>query len=318
MQKIFVCEFITCGGMRGSEIPAGLLVDAEAMLRALLGDLAQVSGLSVHTCRDDRLSPLEQSSRQVRAADNVTEIWKELITESDLVWLIAPESDNKLLELSRLVQSCGTPLISSSDEAIRLTSSKMATYQTLRTSGLLQPETRFLEDEAVSSDSGWVVKPNMGAGGQHCYFTSNLSRLRAEKKLPQKEKYFVQQAFLEGTHLSLSVIYSGEKTFLLSCNSQEILVENNELLNRVIDHECSAVELESLQQLAEDIYRHIPGLRAYVGIDLLCSGNDVYILDINPRLTSAYAGLSESLGYNVAEFIIEKFRHMPLTTEAVN
>ena len=301
------------------EIPTALLADAELMVQSLLDDLAQIPELSVNTCRDDRLPPLKLASRQVSAADDVKKIWKQLMRESDLAWIIAPETNNELLELSRLAQTCDTRLVSSSDEAIKLTSSKIATYRTLRQSAYLQPETRLLLDEPVPSDSGWVVKPDMGAGGEHCYFCTDLHDFKQRFTLPEQAQYFVQQPFLQGTHLSLSVAYTEETTVLLSCNGQEIVIEGNKLINRVINHQAVGTQLASLQELAENIRETIPGLRAYVGIDLVVAGDDVYILDINPRLTSSYAGLSASLGYNVAAFIIEEFgRGQSLLREIAN
>ena len=35
--------------------------------------------------------------------------------------------------------------------------------------------------------------------------------------------------------------------------------------------------------------------------------NELFVLEINPRFTTAYAGLSESLGLNITEKILDTF-----------
>ena len=71
-------------------------------------------------------------------------------------------------------------------------------------------------------------------------------------------------------------------------------------------NECLA-EYESLFPLARAIAKAVPGLRGYVGVDLLRHGQDYLVVEINPRMTTAYAGLSCSVGMNIAELIVHAF-----------
>ena len=61
MKRIFVCEFITCGGLRDSELTSPLFADAELMYQALLADLRKIEYLEIITTRDDRLIPVSES-----------------------------------------------------------------------------------------------------------------------------------------------------------------------------------------------------------------------------------------------------------------
>jgi predicted ATP-grasp superfamily ATP-dependent carboligase len=56
--------------------------------------------------------------------------------------------------------------------------------------------------------------------------------------------------------------------------------------------------LEQAQQLAQQIHLAIPGLWGHIGIDLILIKDTAYVVDINPRLTSSYIALSESLNLN--------------------
>jgi predicted ATP-grasp superfamily ATP-dependent carboligase len=49
----------------------------------------------------------------------------------------------------------------------------------------------------------------------------------------------------------------------------------------------------------------IPGLRGYVGVDLVLSDTDAVLIEINPRLTTAYVGLRRALEQNVAALIVD-------------
>ena len=47
----------------------------------------------------------------------------------------------------------------------------------------------------------------------------------------------------------------------------------------------------------------MPGLSGYVGIDLIRNNNTFFVIDINPRFTTSYAGISKSLGINIVSDI---------------
>ena len=124
MKKIFVCEFITCGGMRSVELPISLMQDADIMVHALITDLRRIPDLEVFTCRDSRLKPIVESRQSIKENDDVSVIWHDLMLEADLIWIIAPESNEELLRLTEKAQTCGGLVIACSPEAIRLRRAK--------------------------------------------------------------------------------------------------------------------------------------------------------------------------------------------------
>ena len=62
-----------------------------------------------------------------------------------------------------------------------------------------------------------------------------------------------------------------------------------------------------MRELAENIISVISGFSGYIGIDLVRKNNKFYVIDINPRFTTAYAGISASLGINATEMILNTF-----------
>ena len=61
----------------------------------------------------------------------------------------------------------------------------------------------------------------------------------------------------------------------------------------------------SMQTLVDNIAQTFSGLTGYVGVDLIKANGAYVVIDINPRLTSSYVGLSEVLASNPAELCIQ-------------
>jgi predicted ATP-grasp superfamily ATP-dependent carboligase len=52
----------------------------------------------------------------------------------------------------------------------------------------------------------------------------------------------------------------------------------------------------------------MPELWGYAGVDLMQCEQGPRVLEINPRLTTSYAGLRQSLGINPAALVLELWR----------
>ena len=60
-----------------------------------------------------------------------------------------------------------------------------------------------------------------------------------------------------------------------------------------------------LAALARRVGRAMPGLRGFVGIDLVWHAQrGPVLIEVNPRVTCAYVGLSQALGRNLAADVI--------------
>jgi formate-dependent phosphoribosylglycinamide formyltransferase (GAR transformylase) len=55
------------------------------------------------------------------------------------------------------------------------------------------------------------------------------------------------------------------------------------------------------------------GLRGYVGVDVILSGERVFVVDVNARLTTSYVGLRKVAGFNVGAALVDAVleRKMP-------
>ena len=67
-----------------------------------------------------------------------------------------------------------------------------------------------------------------------------------------------------------------------------------------------------LRALARKVAAALPGLRGYVGIDLVWNEREgPVVIEVNPRVTCAYAGLSAILRRNVADYVLAAHGRAP-------
>lgn len=66
------------------------------------------------------------------------------------------------------------------------------------------------------------------------------------------------------------------------------------------------------RELVGRLAKAMPGLWGYAGIDLIETAEQVRVLEVNPRLTSSFAGLNEALGVNVAALVLQLLQGDPV------
>ncbi len=311
-KHLCVIEFITGGGLAGGPLPGVLAHEGELMLAALLGELGAIPGIEVTTTRDHRLSPLSGRARCVTIgpSDDPFAVWGRCIEDADAVWPIAPETGGVLERLSRLVLEQGRQLIGSSPEAIAVTASKHRCAEVLRRAGVRTIPTRPLQHGIPNSDSGWVVKPDNGAGCTETFYFDDARALRAFAAGASNHHGYVVEPYIAGTPASLSVLCRDGRAVLLSCNEQRIGRQGDRLSFEGVVVNTLRRERPALEPLARAIAGMIPGLAGYVGVDLILTPSGPIVVEVNPRLTTAYVGLPEALDINVAGTILGVFEQV--------
>ena len=114
----------------------------------------------------------------------------------------------------------------------------------------------------------------------------------------------VIQPYKTGVPASISCVIHNAKAQLLSCNSQLIEINDHRLSYRGSIINGMREHWQAFEVLANEIASAIPSLAGYVGIDVIVNNHSVYALEINPRLTTSFAGLREATGANPVELII--------------
>ena len=274
------------------------------MLQALLDDLISVGGVKITVLRDCRLPALPQvvTIRTLHRPTEFDQLFNTCLAASDAVWPIAPESDGTLESMSRRIQDSGKRLLGSSPEAIHVTSSKVATSCTLALADIPAVPT-FHSARGLGAYRGpVVVKPDDGAGCQQTYYFDDVGAVDRWMDA-HPESVYVVQPYLPGAALSLSLLCRSGRARMLSCNRQRVVVREGVFHFEGTDAGAGG-DGAGYQRLADAIAHALPGLWGYVGVDFIETREGPIVLEINPRLTTSYAGLGKAIGQNPARLVL--------------
>ncbi|WNV06239.1 ATP-grasp domain-containing protein [Candidatus Methylospira mobilis] len=303
--KILILEYVTGGGMRQESLPDGLAAEAELMLHALLRDLMDINGVTeLVVLRDDRLPALRIAGDirvvAVGVSTDFSACWQSHAAQCDAVWPIAPETAGILSGLCHSVEAGCRRLLNSSASAVSMASSKLETCRVLGTHGLPVVETCRLHEAVCPPGLAVIVKPDDGAGCDGMsYFADGLPD---SLLLPAD---FLVQPWLSGESLSLSGVFCHGDALLLSVNRQIIDVTQTPIVLTACEVNIYDDRDGAWQHLLERVARAMPGLWGYAGIDLIMTATGPSILEVNPRLTSSYAGIRPATGVNPAEQVLK-------------
>jgi predicted ATP-grasp superfamily ATP-dependent carboligase len=199
-------------------------------------------------------------------------------------------------------------LLGSSVDAIRRASDKARLPDRLAGVGVRHPETRALGRDVdplrTADEIGYpiVVKPARGAGSQ------GLRLVRGARELARAVHFARQstdsgrvllQQYVRGAAASVSLLADGSDAVALTLNAQAIgspppfSYRGGET---PFDHPLASRAIAA----ALDTCRALPGLRGFVGVDLVLTESDVVVIEVNPRLTTAYLGVRAALDENIA------------------
>ena len=302
--KILAYEHITGGGMLGDAQMSALAPEGDAMLRALVDDLTAIPGVEVAALRDARLSAdLPATLHRVATAADFWPAFRSAVRAADAVWPIAPERDDILLRITDEILACGRTLLGNHLDAVAITTSKRATAATLARAGIPVAQVYSSERELPTAVNEIVVKPDDGAGCQETLLFDDRMKLR-EWLRGHKGASRILQPYVRGEARSLSLLCCEGRARLLACNRQKIKLEDGAFRFEGVSVNAVADSAGRYAALADDIARALPGLWGYCGVDFVETSAGPIVIEVNPRLTTSYAGLRRAIGINPAQLVL--------------
>lgn len=214
---------------------------------------------------------------------------------------------------------------------MQLTSNKLRTYEHLITHNIITIPTYLMADDTKLSflpiHQAYIVKPIDGVGCEETWLFNTLDEMQDWRNTAQlQDEKWICQPYIVGEAASFTMLIDNanpntKEVRVLSCNSQTIV--NQKVLGKAY-HALSyaggvvnqhAALLTELTTLAHQIANSIDGLNGFVGVDVILhfSPSNVLqaidVVEINPRITTSYVGLHESLQYNPAQFLLNRLDH---------
>ena len=310
--RILVYEFASGGGLARRDVPPSLTREGAAMRTALVTDLQAIGCHEVVTTADARVRPDLPRGVEVMtlpAGDRAREAALDRAIDGvDGVWLIAPETDRCLERLADRVARCRKTLLGSDADVIARASDKAGLGRRLAALRIRHPQTRRLTrafdwaSATAALGCPIVVKPARGAGSDGIslvHHSGEWQRAVGRARPASGRGGVLLQEYIRGTAASVSLIADGQRALALSVNEQ-ILAASPPFAYRggrtPFDHELAPQAIAA----ALDACRAVPGLRGLVGVDVVLTESDVVVIEINPRLTTAYLGVRAAVDENVA------------------
>lgn len=298
--RLFVTEFITGGGIANDPLPESLKQEGQLMLQAVLNDCLKMDDIQLVTTRDARI-PIDIGGVEIHVVENAIDYMQQLALiarQCDVTWVIAPESEGILETLITHLKEDKNTMVNCDAESIRITGDKLICATHLAANDI--PTVRNLtQDEISTYENSVMIKDRYGVGCE------GLMRCDTGREALQyiDDTQWVVQPYLQGEHLSISILFSSKQAMVISLNEQVFSHENKQpkLTSCLVNaHPVN----DKIQHLADRLLQVLPGLRGYVGVDVILSEDEYYVIDINPRLTSSYVGLCDVLEENPAELCI--------------
>ena len=224
------------------------------------------------------------------------------LAEIDYFLVIAPETNNILYKISKILEKKKIKNLGSSSKCIKKAANKWLLYQNFAGSKIALPETELINNQLIRENKinrnifPAVIKEFYGAGSE-LIIINNYQALK-KLNLNQNKNYLIQK-IIKGTAGSISALANQEKTLLLTLNKQIINSQNFKYQGGIINYPFK--NLNKLTEILNKIKEKYPGLKGYYGVDFICKNNNYYLLEINPRITSSFIGLAEL--YNPIKYI---------------
>ncbi|AUI68895.1 ATP-grasp domain-containing protein [Beggiatoa leptomitoformis] len=323
--RLFIFEFISSGYLLDQTLPDSLVIEGDLMLRCLLNDAVEVKwkeSIEICTLRDYRLAPLNLPIQVYtpRSTNEARAHWQTALQWANMVLVVAPETEGVLATFSQAVVAAKKILLGCRLPAIQLTTSKRQTALQLASYQLPIIPSYQARQAFPESPNGWIVKPDTGAGCEHTYLCNERAMIR--QYLPLIPNPIIQP-YIVGEAASLTLLTDGINCRLVAVNKQHIQVDNHHQLHlNTLTVNLFYSFASRFQAVVECLPKAIPGLWGWVGVDVLITDTDYFVVEVNPRLTTSYVGLKTSIQANPLSLLLhllysDEVFTMPLAHEAI-
>ncbi len=295
--KILIAEFAV-----GTDIEQSLIPEGAAMLKTLAESFVRLEHEVYYPSASTKICA---GTRIESTAENFRQLIESKAKACDAGIIIAP--DSMLPELNKILEE-NTVNLGCSPQSAACCADKFLCTEILKKAGIKAPEIV----EKAEDGKKYVTKPRSGCGAEATHLVTAF----------ENEEGFIASEYIEGTHLSVSLI-AGKKPLPLAVNRQFIefnetevkTKENGETGVSEIKYNGSLTPYQTSRQ--EEIYETaISTVKCldcfgYVGVDIILSDLP-YVVDVNPRPTASLFGISHVMQEEIGDLLLKnKFGKLP-------
>ena len=231
---------------------------------------------------------------------NVNSEILNLFHEFDKAFILAPEENNILYNIIKFLEEKKIPHLNCSSVFIQETCDKQKTNNLIKNK---LPNTELMHNDykKINEKEPIVAKTIDGLGADMLYIFKDRNDLENNKNFLTKKHIY--QKFIKGQVAGVN-IFSKDGIF-------EILSLNEQIYERKSANQIFLKEMRigafndhiiDFKHIVQDILKGFTGYDGFFGMDFIISeSKEIFFLEINPRLTTSYTFLRESIGFNPAE-----------------
>jgi carbamoyl-phosphate synthase large subunit len=216
------------------------------------------------------------------------------------------------LKLAEDLEAAGVPIIGTSPEAIDLAEDRERFQQLVEKLGLLQPPNRTAREpeQAVllAEEIGYplVVRPSYVLGGRAMEIVYNESELRTymrEAVSVSNDSPVLLDRFLnDAVEVDVDAIFDGEELLIggIMEHIEQAGVHSGDSACSLPPFDLSQDVQDRMRVQAKDLAREL-GVVGLMNIQFAIKGDDIYILEVNPRASRSVPFVSKVTGYPLAK-----------------
>ena len=257
-------------------------------------------------------------------AEHVLEIIETEKSQGELLGVIVQFGGQTPLKLAPTLEAAGVPILGTPPSSIDLAEDRDRFQELIKTLGLQQPENgiaRCVEEaEAVAAELGYpvVIRPSYVLGGRAMEIVTNASQLTRyiqEAVGVSGETPVLIDRYVEGAiEVDVDALCDGRETYVagLMEHIESAGVHSGDSACSLPPHSLSEAVCAELSEQTQRLARalNVVGL---MNIQFAVRGEEVYVLEVNPRASRTVPFVSKATGLPLAAWATHVMLGAPLS-----
>ncbi|RUM41969.1 MAG: carbamoyl phosphate synthase large subunit, partial [Desulfocapsa sp.] len=253
--------------------------------------------------------------------DTSDKLYFEPLTFEDVMGIIDLEKPDGVivqfggqtpLNLAVALEENGVPIVGTPPDAIDRAEDRKRFQQFLQKLGLRQPENNTVHtlQEAldVAKDIGYpvVVRPSYVLGGRDMRIVYNDDEVREFMALPgiagAKHPVLLDKFLKDAIEVDVDALCDGENTIVggIMQHIEEAGIHSGDSACVLPPHTLSAVMIEEIKEASRAMALEL-GVIGLMNVQFAVKGDDLYILEVNPRASRTVPFVSKATGVPLAK-----------------
>ena len=257
--------------------------------------------------------------------DTSDRLYFEPLTGEDVLELIATEAKNGTvhgvivqfggqtpLKLSKALEDAGIPILGTSPDAIDVAEDRERFQALLNTLGLRQPQngiaTSIEEARAVVDRIGFpvVIRPSYVLGGRAMEIVrdvAGLNRYMTEAVVVSGDNPVLIDGYLnQATEVDVDALADGETVYVAGImeHIEEAGIHSGDSACSLPPYTLSEETIAELKRQTEQMARAL-GVVGLMNVQFAIQGEDIYVLEVNPRASRTVPFVAKAIGVPVAK-----------------